>query len=230
MFVAAAVCPHPPLLLPAVAAGAAPELADLRAACWAALDELLDAGLDRLVVVGGGADLHTDAAGGSLRRFGVDVHVGRPGDASLPLSLTVGAWLLEQCDHVLPPTEYVGLGDAPQSDCAARLAAIVTGPDRVGVLAMADLSAKRTESSPGYVDARARPFDAEVVGALSAVDLPKLLGLDAELAREVWCSGVPALAALAGAARTTHERFVARIHADVAPYGVGYVVVSWRAG
>ena len=48
MIAAAAVCPHPPLLVPEVAAGAAHELDDLRTACRAAVDTL--AGHDVVVV------------------------------------------------------------------------------------------------------------------------------------------------------------------------------------
>ena len=51
--VAAAVCPHPPLIVPRLAAGAAPELDPMRAACAAAVDALRGAGAERLVVVGG---------------------------------------------------------------------------------------------------------------------------------------------------------------------------------
>ncbi|HVF05659.1 MAG TPA: hypothetical protein VNA20_12530 [Frankiaceae bacterium] len=40
MLLAAAVCPHPPLLVPEAAAGAAPETGDLRAACRAAVAAL----------------------------------------------------------------------------------------------------------------------------------------------------------------------------------------------
>ena len=40
MLLAAAICPHPPLLVPEVAAGAAPETDDLRAACRAAVAAL----------------------------------------------------------------------------------------------------------------------------------------------------------------------------------------------
>jgi hypothetical protein len=40
VLLAAAVCPHPPLLIPEVAAGAAPELNDLRTACRTALAAL----------------------------------------------------------------------------------------------------------------------------------------------------------------------------------------------
>lgn len=241
VFVAAAVCPHPPLLVPEVAVGAARDLDDLRTACFAALGELLDARLDRLLVVGAGADLHLavdrDVAGGSLRRFGVETHVGDPGDDSLPLSLTIGAWLLEHArtagrrlERHWPRVEYVGLGDeTPLTECAARSARTVAGRDRVGVLAMADLSAKRTESSPGYVDPRALGFDEAVAEALCTADVRELLDLDANLARELWCSGVPALAALAGAAQTADRPISARAHSVVAPYGVGYAVVSWRA-
>jgi hypothetical protein len=52
--VSAAVCPHPPLLVPAVATGAAHELDDLRAACLAAIDQLTAAHPDRLVIIGSG--------------------------------------------------------------------------------------------------------------------------------------------------------------------------------
>jgi hypothetical protein len=52
--VSAAVCPHPPLLVPAVATGAAHELDDLRTACLAAIDQLTVAHPDRLVIIGSG--------------------------------------------------------------------------------------------------------------------------------------------------------------------------------
>jgi hypothetical protein len=52
--VSAAVCPHPPLLVPAVATGAAHELDDLRTACLAAIDQLTAVHPDRLVIIGSG--------------------------------------------------------------------------------------------------------------------------------------------------------------------------------
>ncbi|HEX8344651.1 MAG TPA: hypothetical protein VF657_07895 [Actinoplanes sp.] len=52
--VAAAVCPQPPLLVPEIAAGAAAETADLRAACDAAVAALTRSGARSLVVVGAG--------------------------------------------------------------------------------------------------------------------------------------------------------------------------------
>lgn len=114
MLVAAAVCPHPPLLIPAAMGaagldGAGPAAADLdgagladaelrglRASCAAAVAGLLAAGPDLLVVVGGAARGAVQAghAAGSLRDFGIAA--AGSGEPVLPLSLTVGAWLLDQ--------------------------------------------------------------------------------------------------------------------------------------
>ena len=113
MLAAAAVCPHPPVLIPAVmgSAGAGPEFGELRAACTAAVRALLLARPDLLVVVGGGPADGTYAwpAAGSMRAFGVPWATG-PGEPVLPLSLTVGAWLLAEA---LPAM------DLPATDPAA---------------------------------------------------------------------------------------------------------------
>lgn len=96
MLVAAAVCPCPPLLVPEIAAGAAPELDAARAACEDAIGVLVASRPDRLVVVGPlraqeqRAGRNGDPAGapvpypqgtpGSFRGFGVglDVRLGTP--------------------------------------------------------------------------------------------------------------------------------------------------------
>ena len=97
MLIAAAVCPHPPVLIPAAMgeAGAGPELADLRAACAAAARGLVRARPDLIVIVGGGPAGRTYPwpSAGSLHRYGVPWSTG-PGRPVLPLSLTVGTWLL----------------------------------------------------------------------------------------------------------------------------------------
>ena len=97
MLIAAAVCPHPPLLVPEVTGAHGPgadELSRLRAACREAVAVLLGAAPDLLVVVGdaGHTAEYPPAAGGSLRDFGVPFTVGA--DPVLPLSLTIGKWLL----------------------------------------------------------------------------------------------------------------------------------------
>lgn len=229
MLVAAAICPHPPLLIPEVAAGAATELDDLRAACMDALDAVLQTAPDRLLVVGGGGSVRATGGevGGSMRRFGVDYTIGPSTTVTLPLSLTVGAWLLEQV-AVSVPIEYVGLDDAVEPAGSADQLAGLAADGRVAVLAMADLSAKLTTDSPGYLDDRAVGFDREVMRLVGMPDPEGLVRLDAEVAGELWFAGGPALAALGGAARTTKGAAIAaKIHYDAAPYGVGYAVASW---
>jgi hypothetical protein len=123
VLIAAAVCPHPPLLIPEVsgsgpasaaaegpAAGDGPAaragsaaavgmsaLAQLRAACDAAVAELLWVGADLVAVVGGAAEpgVYPGSAAGSLRPFGVPFQVGE-GEPTLPLSLTIGRSLLHR--------------------------------------------------------------------------------------------------------------------------------------
>ena len=75
--VAAAVCPHPPLLVPEIAAGAAAELDDLRAACDAAVTRLLAAQPDVIVVVGTGSvtGRTTTPCWGTFGPWGVPVEV-----------------------------------------------------------------------------------------------------------------------------------------------------------
>ncbi|MER6783858.1 class III extradiol dioxygenase subunit B-like domain-containing protein [Streptomyces sp. NPDC000658] len=91
MLVAASVCPCPPLLVPEVAVGAAPELDAARTACSDALAVLAAARPDRLVVVGpaeqAGRGLHPEGARGSFRAFGADVAV-RLGRGGLPTPMT----------------------------------------------------------------------------------------------------------------------------------------------
>lgn len=109
MLVAAAVCPHPPLIVPELAGAAAPELDGLRAACAAAIGAVLAVDHDLLVVVG--SDERTRAYGGqaagTLGPWGVDVRVGE-GEPVLPLSLTIGRWLLAMQPTSEPTSEAAG--------------------------------------------------------------------------------------------------------------------------
>ncbi|WP_309096014.1 class III extradiol dioxygenase subunit B-like domain-containing protein [Streptomyces sp.] len=236
MLVAAAVCPCPPLLVPEVAAGAAPELDAARAACTDALGVLAAARPDRLVVVGPvdapGPETYPEGSRGSFRGFGVDldVRLGRAGDAGaerlLPYSLAVAAWLLARNGWSDGPVEGLGVGErlAP-GDCARAGRQLVTGAGRVALLVMGDASACRTLKAPGYLDERAAPFDAEVGRALGAADLPALLALDSGLARELKVSGRAPWQVLAGAAEGAG--LGGSLLFEDAPYGVGYAVATW---
>ncbi len=216
MPVAVAFCPCPPLLVPGVAAGAVAELDELRAACSEAVETLISVSPRRVVVVGvadspgrWGAD-----AGGSMRRYGVDVRCGGPQE-DLPLSLTIGAHLLDRTGWTGERT-YVGLAGHEALDSDTEDAWLV----------MADGTAKRTDTSPGFVDARAITFDTTVAEALATGDTTGLAGLDLALAGELWCAGAPAWQVVGRslAARPVHD---ARLLLELAPYGVGYLVASW---
>ncbi|MFC7329593.1 hypothetical protein [Marinactinospora rubrisoli] len=226
MLIAAAVCPHPPLLVPDLAGAAAHELDPVRAACDRAVRLLAAATPDRLVVVGPGgrtARHPADAAGG-LAPYGVDLRVG-VGPAVLPLALTVGRWLAER--NGIEPAGFVELAaDAGPRECRAAGAELAASAPRVAALVMGDGSARRTERSPGRFDDRAVGFDDAVDAALAAGDVAALAGLDPDLARELMAAGRPAWQALAGAAEGAG--LAAERLAYEAPYGVGYFVALWR--
>ncbi|WP_421106673.1 class III extradiol dioxygenase subunit B-like domain-containing protein [Streptomyces sp. NEAU-S77] len=97
MLIAAAVCPCPPLLVPEVAAGAAPELDALRAACLDAIAALAAARPERLIVAGpaehSGRGPHPQGATGSFRGFGVDVEVRLGGAAPVGAEGGAGDWM-----------------------------------------------------------------------------------------------------------------------------------------
>ncbi|MFJ8595105.1 class III extradiol dioxygenase subunit B-like domain-containing protein [Streptomyces sp. NPDC093598] len=236
MLVAAAVCPCPPLLVPQVAAGAAPELDAARAACTDALGVLAAARPGRLVVVGpvGGAGPATYPEGtlGSFRGYGVDLDVrlgaaeGMDTDPRLPYSLTVAAWLLERTGWSDAPVEGLGVGESyPPELCTRTGRDIAARDERVALLLMGDASACRTLKAPGYLDERAAPFDAEVARALGAADVTALTTLDAGLAHELKASGRAPWQVLAGAAEGA-DLGGSLLYED-APYGVGYVVAAW---
>ncbi|MFD5736709.1 class III extradiol dioxygenase subunit B-like domain-containing protein [Streptomyces sioyaensis] len=235
MLVAAAFCPCPPLLVPEVAAGAAPELDALRAACVDAVGVLAAARPDRLVVLGpadeAGQGPHPQGALGSFRGFGVDLDVPLgaaetvPG-RGLPPSLSVGAWLLSRTDWDDAPVEALGVAQPlPRERCVATGREIAAAAPRVALLVMGDGSARRTVKAPGYFDERAEPFDAMVAHALGAADLAALTVLDEELATGLQASGRACWQVAAAAAEDADLR--GRLLREEAPYGVGYFVATW---
>ena len=238
VLLAAAVCPHPPLLVPGVAAGATGETDDLRAACHAAVATLLGSRPDLVVVVGAAERTGPFAAGawGSLRAYGVAVEVGRS-DAveqsadgagpSLPLSLTIGRWLLERQQTAVPVLLFGVAPDADRDRCVEVGAALAGRATQVAMLVMADGTGRRTPK-PGYLDGRAEPFDAQVAEALATGDPRALTGLDAGLADELLVQGRAAWQVLAGAA--AEQPWQGEVGYDAAPYGVGYLVATWRPG
>lgn len=215
---AAAVCPHPPLLVPELAAGAAPELEPLRHACDLAVASL--AGADEVVVLGGDDGRHHRG----FAAWGVDVPLGN--DRPLPLSLLMGRWLLARHLHVAPEMVAVP-GDADAHACAERGARLAADPRRLALLVLGDGSRCRGQAAPGYDDPRAAGYDAQVAGALAEVDTGALLALDPQLSAELGAAGRAPWQTLAGAVRATGGSWQGRLHHDAAPYGVAYLVATW---
>ncbi len=254
VLVAAAVCPHPPLLVPA-AMGAAGDssrdhggsgrpgpvtssvimesgddarIPELRAACAAAVAGLAAARPGLMVIVGR-ADrtaVYESTAAGSLRDFGVPFSTGA-GPPVLPLSLTVGVWLVRRFAAV--PADGTGprpwrpplspplsspsspsppwqlrlqavAADMPTADCLRLGAELAALAPRVALLAMGDASARKAAGVHGAADLAAEGYDAEVRAAFAAADPGRLARLDAALDSELMVAGRAAWQVLAGAA------------------------------
>lgn len=216
------VCPHPPLLVPALDPRALAELVPVREAALAAVRTILDARPGTVTVLGAGAgDVDVDErAGGSLRGYGADVAVGGP-DPVLPLSLTVGAWLLDEAGW-RGPRRHVGDG-----------VDLTSGPPPEALLVMADGSTRRTDRSPGSFDERAEGFDALVSAVLADGDAAALAGLDLDLADDLKAAGARALVQagrLVASLTDDGAEVRARLHLETAPFGVGYWVADWQVG
>jgi hypothetical protein len=228
-----AFCPTPPLLVPELAGAAAGELDDLRRACDAALADVLAAEPDVVVVLGAGpvpGPVPPDAVG-SLAPYGVEVDVplqpGATGAVVLPLSVTVGAWLLERSGWTGPREGFV-VNEDPMDAPGARAAAALTLRDRTeraALLVMADGSNSRTAKAPGAFHEDAAGFDARVAAVLGGGDPAPGLRISLDDAREVGAQGWPAWRTAFHAAAA--GRWRARLRYDAAPYGVGYLVASW---
>lgn len=225
MIETAVVLPCPPLLL-AGATGAArvPEVERLRECCLAALAPLAELDLDRVQLIG--ATRPGEHEPGTLTGIGRRFlpWPGRDGEP-LPLSLAVGVELLAE----------VGIGDpllvlqllredSPPDRCRAAGSAVLAGTGRTALVVMADGSAKRSTSAPGYLDERAAAFDAQVQRALTEGDTAALTALDPELAAQLWAGGRSAWQALAEALDSDGRAWRGKFLYSDDPFGVWYGV------
>jgi len=217
---AVAWCPHPPLLLPSVGAGAAGEFSVLRAACIEAVHGLQTAEIDRVMVIGAAGREH------GLRGFAPGVG-GLP-RGELPLSLTIGDWLLDQAGVDAARSFVAARPDGTPASNADQAAGVRSNTEATALLVMGDGTARRSIKGPGYLDPRAEAFDADVVTALGAGDVATLAALDEELAADLMVAGIGAWKA-AAAILAAEGPWQSRVLFADAPLGVMYVVASWRA-
>ncbi|HEU5039123.1 MAG TPA: hypothetical protein VFT70_19100 [Nocardioides sp.] len=90
-----------------------------------------------------------------------------------------------------------------------------------GLLVVGNGSAKRRDTSPGYVDERAIGFDEDLGARLRSGELA---GIDAALARELWAD-TEAIAELGG---VLPPGVAGTVDYEDDPYGVQYWVVRWE--
>jgi hypothetical protein len=248
--VAAAICPSPPLIVPQLAAGAARELDDVRAACDAAVARVLAAEPDLLVVVGVGGTTGElpPPYRGSFAPWGVPVQVSldgaahstapimekpaRIGDQTTPitprstvmgLAPLVGLWLLGRQGQSARVRVWTVDSDADPGVCH-RLGEEISAAGRVGLLVVGDGAACHGPKAPGYADADAGPFDEEVRAAFDAGDPAGLRTLDPARASRLHATGRAPWQVLAGAAGAGCRKSEVSY---AVPYGVGYFAVSW---
>ncbi len=189
--------PTPPALL--APRSAVDPVADLRAACHAALD-----GVREPIIVVTAPVSPGNATRGITEPLGHRVarHLlgARPFFAELALPWTAAS-LIEQDGRV-----------------GAQ-------PSATTLVVMADGSACRGEQAPGHLHPESVGFDADLERALREGDCEALTTLDLELAEELWCEGGASLRMLGEIARdrTVHAQVS---YAD-APYGVAWWVARW---
>lgn len=217
MLVAAAVLPHPPLLVPELAAGAAAELDELRAACARAVAAVASSAPDVTYLVGVDSLPHAR----SFAPWGADVAVDVP--EPLPLSLLVGGLLTTGTGRSF----VVVADDLTSAQCADLGGELASSAGRVALLVMGDSTARLSEKAPGYLDERAAGYDDAVAGALGRADTAALLALEPQPARDLMAAGRAPWQVLAGAADGLPSPTVEAGWRG-APYGVSYQVFTWK--
>jgi HPt (histidine-containing phosphotransfer) domain-containing protein len=224
VIVSAAVVPGPPLLAPQLG-GADGNAEDLRRACLEAVAHAIADEPDLVAVVGAAAtsavwpsDAQVDLAG-----YGVAVP---PTAHVAPLSVGMACLLLDTLAHPGRRLIRTIAIDAPLDECRALASVVGHAARRVGLIVVADGSARRTVKAPGYFDERAESYDARVEQAISSGDLTALHDLDPTLAAELMASGWAALQVLAFAVESARST----LYYTGAPFGVGYLAAELHPG
>jgi hypothetical protein len=121
---------------------------------------------------------------------------------------------------------------------AGRGEGLAAQASRVAMLVLGESSARLEARAPGGFDPDAPSMHAVVRDALATIDTGTLLGLDPARATHLMVSGRVTWQVAAGAARAAASSsgkrggvprgFRGELRVDEAPYGVGYLVVSWN--
>jgi hypothetical protein len=171
--VAAAVLPHPPLLVPALAGTAAPELDPLRAACREAL-VTVTAAADLTIIVGTGPvwAVPTQSALGSFHPYGADLDVTLPAltDLDLPAALTELQLpaLTDNDLPGLPPPAHLAELSLSLAIAAHLLTTLDPPPTRLAAVTVPAALGPSAAATIGHALAAAGRIGLVVMGDLSA--------------------------------------------------------------
>lgn len=220
MITSAVLCPSPPLLARELS-GREPVLPELRDACSDAAGRLARTQPGVIIVVGPAAATAQWDPGGRLDLSAFAPALATAGKPGLPLSLGLGALLLDQADYS-GARILQAIGEDEPAACLRLGAELASSDARAAMLVMGDGSARRTPAAPGAFDERAAAFDAGVERAVRDGDLGALAAVDPALARELMATGRPAWQVLAGAMPA--PRPVTEVLYADAPFGVAYLV------
>ncbi len=227
MILAAAVCPHPPLLFRELN-GAQDAVAPLREVCRETVRAAV-AGAERVVLLGGADSARTwdPALPPPVHRYGGP----RPATGNaLPLSLGVGRRLLDEVGWTGAVEPVSVAWDATAADAEGLARDLVARPGRLAVLTLGDGSARRGPTAPGFIDERSFGFDDAIADALARGDAQALLGLDPRLGQELMVLGRAAFAVL-GALALAHPAGPGVVAPELRyrddPFGVSYFVATW---
>lgn len=249
MLITTAVVPGPPAFVPELMGSAAHELDDLRRAADCAVSrvvsDLAAVSADssgsgsvpvQLVVVGPGKPGEFDAAGPvSFASFGRDVAIpalveGRQGDGELPTPLMVARYLASrdiaehpEHAHQWASARWITTGGGVDGNALGeQLRAEGT---RSSLILVADGATCHGPKAPRAQDIRAQVYDDGVCAALDSGQPGRLAQIDAALGDELgatWPQVWPVFVAAAG------SDGIGEVLWSGAPYGVGWVVATWR--
>jgi hypothetical protein len=252
VLITTAVVPGPPAFVVELMGSAAHELNDLREATdlvvSRALSDLVAAsagsassgsgsgsGPVQLVVVGPGQPGEFNAAGAvSFSSFGRDFVVpalveGQPADGELPTPILVARYLASRDIATHPEhaelwasARWITTSGGDATALGEQLGADGTG---VGVILVADGAACHGPKAPRAQDMRAQVYDDAVCAALASGQPSRLDQVDADLGDELGATGSQVWPVLVAAAGTDG---IGEVLWAGAPYGVGWVVASWR--
>jgi hypothetical protein len=237
-----AMVPGTPLLIPEIAAGAAPELADVRQAslervAWAAraagtitvLAQDPQASVLSLTHLDDVVNLHPLGLSAGVNAAEPDGLAHRRksppsmSGSDLPVAVLVAAWLAAAAGVTIDEVWSVP-SDPGRVALPARIA------ESEGLLLIADGTSTRTPKAPGSFVDGAEEFDTAVTEALRSVDAAFFL--DARRATDAQRFGVQGLGAWAAAATivtTSSSTWSGEVDLVVDPFGVCYTVAAWRA-